>query len=46
MNIEEDFNYFKEKEIEAINLPYKKDNLEAMIILPKKTLDINKYINS
>lgn len=46
MNMKADFNYFENKELQAISLPYKEDNLEAMIILPSKELDINNYISN
>lgn len=42
------FPYFESCDIQAISLPYKQDNIEALIILPKKgeEEDINKYIQN
>ena len=36
--------YFENEDIQAISLNYKKDNMEALIILPKNDYDINNYI--
>ena len=40
------FNYYQDSQIQAIELPYKKDGMSAIIILPKENVDINKYITS
>jgi serpin B len=42
------FLYFESHDTQAVSLPYKKDNIEAIIILPKKEEeeDINKYIKN
>ena len=39
------FNYFSDNEIQIIELPYKKDSMSAIIILPKKKININNYIS-
>ena len=46
MNIKETFKYFEDNSIQAISLDYQKDDLSAIIILPKKEKDINKYIQN
>ena len=46
MNQISHFNYYQDDEIQAIELPYNKDGMTALIILPKRSVDINKYINS
>ncbi len=40
------FNYYEDTKIQAVQLPYKKDGMSAIIILPRETVDINKYIIS
>ena len=39
------FKYFKDSNIQAIELPFKKDTMSALIILPKQNLNINEFIN-
>ena len=46
MNMKADFNYFENKDVQAIEIPYNKDNLNALIILPKTEKDINVYIKN
>ena len=46
MNAIDDYMYFEDKEIQALSLNYKKDNLAAFFLLPKKKIDINNYINN
>ena len=36
MNCTKKFDYFEDNNIQAISLNYEKDNLKALIILPKK----------
>ena len=38
------YRYFEKNDIQAISLNYQKDNIEALIILPKNEYDINNYI--
>lgn len=45
MNISENFDYFENKDIQAISLNYQYDDIKAFIILPKRQ-DINTYIKS
>ena len=40
------YNYFENKDIQAISLSYKKDKMEAPIILPKNDFNINSYIEN
>ena len=42
----EHFSYYGDKNVQAIQLPFNKDYMSAIIILPAKGTDINKYINS
>ncbi len=46
MNQISHYYYYQDDEIQAIELPFKKDGMTALIILPKRSVDINKYINS
>ena len=46
MNQISHFYYYQDDEIQAIELPYEQDGMTALIILPKRSVDINKYINS
>ncbi len=39
------FNYYQNKEIQAIELPYKNDSMSAVILLPNKDVDLNDYVN-
>ena len=44
MNSTKKYDYFENKDMQAISLNYKNDNLSALIFLPKKEKDINDYI--
>ena len=46
MNQIEHFNYYEDKNIQTIQLPFYEDFMSAIIILLSKGVDINKYINS
>ena len=46
MDLIEHFNYYEDKNVQAIQLPFYEDFMSAIIILPSKGVDINKYINS
>ena len=39
-----DFGYYENSEIQAIELPYEHDSMSALIILPKTNVDINNFI--
>lgn len=39
------FKFYKDSEIQAIELPYKNDSMSAIILLPNKDMDLNTYIN-
>ena len=45
MSINENFNYYEDKEIQIIELPYTKDSMSAIIILPNKDININDFIS-
>ena len=40
------FRYFKNSEVEIVELPFTQDYMSAIIILPSKETDINKYIKN
>ena len=44
MNATKKYDYFEDNNIQAISLNYTKDNLNALIILPKNKSNINNYI--
>ena len=45
MKITEHFYYFQDSNLQAIKLPFSKDFISALIILPNKSIDINEFIN-
>ena len=45
MKITEHFKYFKDSNLQAIELPFKKDIMSALIILPNQNININEFIN-
>ena len=46
MNMSNNFNYFDNGNVQAIELDYQKDNLTALIILPQTEKDINNYLKN
>ena len=42
----EHFRYYKNQDIQAVELPFRKDFMSAIIILPSEQLDINNFINN
>ena len=44
MTIESEFSYYEDKTVQIIELPYDKDDLSAIIILPNEDMNINDYI--
>ena len=44
MQITQFFLYFEDSNLQAIRLPYEKDSISAIVILPKKDLNINEFI--
>ena len=46
MNNTKKFYYFEDYYLQAISLNYDKNNLKALIILPKNKIDINNFINN
>ncbi len=45
MNKTEEIYYYETSEYQAIELPYKEDDMTAIIFLPKENIDINNFIN-
>ena len=45
MLIKENYNYYEDSKQQIIELPYTKDYMSAIIILPSKNIDINDYIS-
>lgn len=45
MTIKEYFNYYEDNEMQIVELPYTKDSMSAIIILPKEEIDINDFIS-
>ena len=45
MSITTHYRYFQDSNLQAISLPYKKDSMSALVILPKKILNINEFID-
>jgi serpin B len=45
MQITSNFEYYKDKEVQLVELPYKKDSISAIIILPNEKKDINEFIS-
>ena len=39
------YSYYEDPNIQAVDLKYQKDGMSALIILPKKKLDINEFID-
>ena len=40
------FNYYLDRSVEAIELPYKNDSMSALIILPYEGADIDNFVNT
>ena len=45
MQMTEDFRYYEDKEVQLIKLPYKKDSMSAIVILPNEKKNINEFIS-
>lgn len=45
MKITKYFSYFEDSNLQAVKLPYKKDSMSALILLPKKDLNINEFVD-
>ncbi len=45
MSIREKFQYYSDKELQMVELPYQKDSMSAIIILPNKNKNINELIS-
>ena len=44
-SIREKFQYYSDKELQMVELPYQKDSMSAIIILPNKNKNINELIS-
>ena len=45
MQITKYFQYYEDKEVQLVKLPYKKDSMSAIVILPNKNKNINEFIS-
>jgi len=45
MSIYQDYPYYEDNELQMVELPYKKDDMSAVIILPNKNININNIIS-
>ena len=45
MQILDNFKYYEDKEVQLIELPYKKDSMSAIVILPNENKNINEFIS-
>ena len=45
MQMTDDFQYYEDKEVQLVKLPYKKDSMFAIIILPNENKNINEFIS-
>ena len=40
------FRYYEDNKMQAVELPFEKDHISALVILPRENMDINRYIMS
>ena len=45
MSIQKKFRYYSDKELQMVELPYQKDSMSAIIILPNRNKNINEFIS-
>ena len=45
MKVTEIYNYFADKDVQIVELPYTKDSMSAVILLPNKDININDFIS-
>jgi len=45
MQMKDYFEYYEDKEVQLVKLPYKKDSMSAIVILPNKNKNINEFIS-
>ena len=45
MKITDSFKYYGDKEVQLVELPYKKDSMSAIVILPNEKKNINNFIS-
>jgi serpin B len=46
MALYERFNYYDDREVQIVEMPYKDDSMSAVVILPNNGININDYIES
>ena len=46
MAVTEYFNYYEDREVQIVELPYKDDSMSAIILLPNKDININDFISN
>ena len=42
----QNFNYYEDKNVQVVELPYKNDSMSAIVILPNEKTDLNTYLQS
>ena len=45
MLLKEKLNYYEDKEVQVVELPYTKDSMSALILLPREGININNFID-
>ena len=45
MSVTEEYNYYEDKDLQIVELPYTKDSMSAVILLPNKNKNINDFIS-
>ena len=45
MKLKEKFYYYEDKEVQIVEMPYTKDSMSAVIILPNENININNFID-
>ena len=45
MKIKKHFQYYEDKEVQLVEIPYKKDSMSAIVILPNEKKNINEFIS-
>ena len=45
MQILDNFKYYEDKEVQLVELPYKKDSMYTIVILPNENKNINEFIS-
>jgi len=42
----QNFNYYEDKSVQVVELPYKNDSMSAIVVLPKEKIDLDTYLKS